>query len=443
VPVGEAPTGVSVAPDGQTVWVGNDGDDTVSVLDGRSHQVRKTVRVGRGHHEVAFADNGRTAWITSRESETAAAVDTTELAVVAEVAVGEGAASVAASDAAGAVYVANEARGEVVLVDAQRRAVSGRVAAQRGVSTVRFEPKGRFAFALNPARDEVSLIDGSTGRLAHTLSGLAAPDAIAFTPAFAYVRSLGANRVSLIDLPSLERPGAPSVVEIQVGERAPGSTAGGRPGAPIAPLPQAGGAIVASPADKALYYYAEGMMAPIGTFSNYGRAPGSALIEDRTLKEVEPGVYATTVRPEHDGTYDVELLLGGRKIAACLEASVARSPDARPDEAAGVTLEPLFDEHIDIEVSRPVTLRFRVTPKGDAAPLDAEEVNAMIIRFPTGFRWTGAPRLEADGAFSVTFTPPRAGEYRFFAAAAGRGALLGALPSVRLEAHEPGEEGHR
>ncbi|MGK3987144.1 YncE family protein [Sorangium sp. So ce136] len=438
VPVGAEPVRVAVAPDGRTVWVGNDGDGTVSVVDARAASVLKTLRAGPGHHEFAFSGGGRTAWITSSGARTVTAVDTGTLDPVAEIDVGEGAAAVAASDAAGAVYVANEARGEVVIIDAERRAVSSRAAVKAGVSAVRFEPGGRFAFALNPAKGEVSILDASVGAVAHTLAGFASPDAITFTKTYAYVRNLGENRVSLVELPSLERPGKPAVVEVQVGQLAPRAAKGGGSAAPFAVVPEGNGAIIASPADKVLYYYVEGMMAPLGTLSNYGREPRAALIEDRSLKEVQPGVYATTVQLGDEGVHDVELLIRGRRVAACLEATVAPSAVPAEDRSPGLTVEPLFDAGVDLEVSKPATLRFRAKPKASAPPLEAKEMKVMIFRFPVGFRDTVLPRAEADGAFSVTFTPPEPGQYRLLLEAESRHAPLGALPLADLHASSPG-----
>ncbi|WP_437686023.1 cytochrome D1 domain-containing protein [Sorangium sp. So ce176] len=439
VPVGAEPVRVAVAPDGRTVWVGNDGDGTVSVVDARAASVLKTLRAGPGHHELAFSGGGRTAWITSRDARTVTAVDTGTLETVAELEVGEGATAVAASDAAGAVYVANEPRGEIVILDAGRRAVAGRVAVKAGVSAVGFEPGGRFAFALNPAKGEVSILDASTGSLAHTLAGFASPDALAFTKTYAYVRNLGESRVSLIELPSLERPGKPTVVEVQVGQQPPRAAKGGSGAAPFAVLPEDNGAIVASPADKVLYYYVEGMMAPMGTLSNYGREARAALLEDRSLKEVQPGVYAATVRLGDEGVHDVELLLRDRRVASCLEATVAPSAVPAEDRSPGLTVEPLFDAGADLEVSKPATLRFRATPKASAPPLEAKEMQVMIFRFPVGFRDVVRPRAEPDGAFSVTFTPPEPGQYRFLLEAGSRNAPLGALPFIDLHVASPGD----
>ena len=63
-----------------------------------------------------------------------------------------------------------------------------------------------------------------------------------------------------------------------------------------------------------------------GTFSSYGREPRAALIEDRSLKEVQPGVYTTTVQLGDEGVYDVELLLAG---ASAVQIGTATFRDPR------------------------------------------------------------------------------------------------------------------
>ncbi|AUX41162.1 hypothetical protein SOCE26_025690 [Sorangium cellulosum] len=445
VPVGADPSRVVVSPDGRTVWVGNDGDGTVSVIDARSTDVLRTLEVGPGHHEIAFTGGGRAAWITSGRGESVAVVDAGALEPLGEVAVGEGAVSIAASDEAGVVYVALGARGEVAILDAARRAVAGRVALKPGLGALRFDPGGRFAFALNPAAGEVALLDAATGAVAHALAGFAAPDAVTFTGRFAYVRNRGAAKVSLVDRAALAGPAAPPVIHVAVGQEPPAAAGAGAAAlaAPIAPMPEGNGAIITSPADQALYVYVEGMMAPIGTLPSYGREPRSILVEDRSLKEVRPGVYAAPVRLGAAGRYDVELLLDRPRAAVCLEAAVAPArcaPDAGyagqsgcgVDPVPGIALEPLFAPDLRLEAGEPATLRFRAAAREATPALSAKEMEIMIVRFPAGYRWSGAPRAEGDGTFSVAFTPPAPGQYRFLASAPGRGAPAGAIPFVPL-----------
>lgn len=431
IAVGRDPSRVAIAPDGRTVWVGNDGDGTVSVLDARSGEPLKTLDAGPGHHEIAFVGGGAAVWITSSRGSAVTVVDGAALSPIAEIPVGEGASAIAGSDAAAVVHVANAARGEVMVLDAARRAVIGRVPLRPGLGALAFDPRGRFSFALNPAADEVAILDAATGAAAHTLRGLAAPDAVIFTEAFAYIRNRGAPRVSLVDRAALGGASPPPVVHVAVGQGAPG----GGEAAPMAPNPEGRGAIIASPADRALYYYAEGMMAPLGSIPSYGRAPKGVFVEDRSLKEVRPGVYSTVVRLGPAGPHDVAILLDRPRAAICLTSNVAPPPGgAGARSPDGITWEPLFDPDLWLPAGAPATLRFRASaaagdPRG---PLDPKEMEIMIVRFPAGYRWSGAPRAEEDGALSVTFTPPAAGQYRLLVAAPGRGAPLGASAPVAL-----------
>lgn len=431
VPVGEDPVFVTVAPDGRTVWVGNDGDGTVSVIDARAGDVLKTLRVGAGHHEIAFTGGARAAWITSRGGEAVTVVDVATLEPLGEIAIGEGAVSIAASDESDVVYVANAARGEVVSLDVVRRAVTSRIALKPGLGALRFEPRGRFAFALNPTANEVSILDASTGAVAHAITGLAGPDAVTFTDDFAYVHNLDAGRISLVARAALGGPAAPPVIQVEVGQDAPAAARAGALSSPIVPAPEGKGVLIANPADKALYFYMEGMMAPIGTISNYGREPRSILVEDRSLKEVRPGVYATTMHLGTEGLHDVEILLDRPRLAACLEATVEPSPSGPAEPEQGITLEPLFASDLQLKAAEPVTLRFRAT--ATAAPvLEAREMEIMIVRFPAGYRWSGSPRADGNGVFSITFTPPTPGQYRLLPASASRGVPVGALPFIPL-----------
>ena len=51
--------------------------------------------------------------------------------------------------------------------------------------------------------------------------------------------------------------------------------------------------LVANPADKMIYYYTEGMAAPMGSFQNYKRDPRALLVLDNSLRETERGVYTS------------------------------------------------------------------------------------------------------------------------------------------------------
>jgi hypothetical protein len=92
--------------------------------------------------------------------------------------------------------------------------------------------------------------------------------------------------------------------------------------------------VIANAGDRAVFYYEEGMAAPMGTFSNFGKAPRSVLVVDRSLKERSPGVYEATGRLEKAGTYIVPVLLDSPRIVECFAVPLGvedNGTDASPD----------------------------------------------------------------------------------------------------------------
>lgn len=432
VEVGREPSRLALSPDGRTLWVGNDGDGTVTVIDHRTQKVLATVEVGEGHHEFAFADDGRTAWVTSEESDEVTVIDTATFEPLERVTVGRGAVAIAASDTARAVYVANGRTGEVVVSHGRTLSVTSRVALSPGLKALRFDPSGRWAFVVNGARNEVTVLDASSARARRMLTGFAAPDSVSFTDGYAYVRNTGDARISLVKLAALDQQGAAGVVDVQVGQKAPESARGLGGAAPFAPVPEGDGVIVSSPADKALYFYREGMMAPMGTLLNYGREPRAVLVLDRSLEEVRPGVYSTQVRVKEPGTYDVAFLLDSPRVVACLEQRVGASGEVTARQAHRVELEPRFDASVRRKAGEEYALRFRLVDSGASKPVSAEEISVMLFRSPGSWQWRGSPRAVGEGEFEVTFRPPGPGQFKFLVGVESRGAPLGSFWPVTL-----------
>ncbi|MFL5355908.1 cytochrome D1 domain-containing protein [Archangium sp.] len=430
--VGRSPSRLVFAPDGRTLWVGNDGDGTVTVIDHRTQKVLATVDVGEGHHELAFADDGRTAWVTSADSDEVTVIDTVSFEPLQRVPVGRGAVAIAASDTARAVYVANGRTGEVVVLHGRTFAVSSRVALAPGLNALRFDPSGRWVFAVNGSRDEVTVVDASSARVRHVLHGFDSPDAVSFTEGYAYVRSSGSPRISLVTLASLDKPDAPGVVDVQVGQKAPAQAL--RPGSagPLVPVPEGDGVIVSSPADKALYFYREGMMAPMGTLLNYGREPRAVLVLNQSLQEVRPGVYSTQVRVKEAGTYDVAFLLDSPRVVACMEQRVGDPGNEGSRRPHPVELEPRFDTTVRRRAGETHALRFRLVDPGARKPVSAGEISVLVFRGPGSWQWRGTPRAVGPDEFEVSFRPPGPGEFKFLVGVESRGAPFGTLRPITL-----------
>ncbi|MBZ4333510.1 YncE family protein [Corallococcus sp. AS-1-12] len=438
--VGSQPGRIALSPDGLTAWVSNDGDGTVSVIDTPAHAVRDPVDVGPGPHAFGFSDSGRTAWVSARDATALTALDVASGEVLGRVEVGAGVTALAWSDVARALFASRPGAREVVVVDAARREVSRRIPVKGGLDALRFDNTGRWAFLVHRDTHTVDILDAASGQVAHTLTGFSAPDSVVFTDAFAYVRNTTDSRVTLVELKTLEGTGTPAQVHITAGQRPAADARELGRSDPIAPLPEGNGVIIAGNADRALFLYQEGMMAPRGTHLNYGREPRAVKVLDRSLREVEPGVFTARGSVRENGTYDVQLLLDNPRVVACLEWKVGQVPlDASLAKTLPLKLTPEFDAKRTYAPEETVPLRFRLEPTaGTGAPAVApEEIRVLLFRTPGTWQVRTEPRRVADGVFEVDFRPPSPGQYKFVVGVEGRGLDLGRLPTSTLGVSSP------
>ncbi|WNG14287.1 YncE family protein [Cystobacter fuscus] len=437
VHVGKNPGRLAVSPDGRTVWVGNEGDGTVSVIDTASYQVLRTLEVGGGGHAFAFSDGGRTAWISSSEGEALVAVDVSSLEETGRMEVGPGVGSLAYSEVAKALYAVQERTHEALVVDTTHREVARRIPLAPSPGPLRFDNSGRWAFVLYPHGDRVDVLDAASNQLAHTLTGFSQPDQLLFTSAYAYVRNTEDARVSLIELASLAREGKPSVAQVAMGQKKPSESRGLGRAPPFAVMPEGNSAIIAGTADRALFLYSEGMMAPRGSLLNYGREPKAVLVLDRSLHEVEPGVFTAEAVVRDNGPYDVYFLLDNPRTVACLEWEVRDVPeDVSASEKRPLALTPEFNPSTPLSPGVSTPLRFRLSPLPDAKdsrPVRAEEVRVLMFRPPSG-RWLQrpTPRRVEEGLFEIEVSPSEPGQYQLLVGVEGRGAPFGVLPHFTL-----------
>jgi hypothetical protein len=140
------------------------------------------------------------------------------------------------------------------------------------------------------------------------------------------VRSLSDERVAMINLLSLGRGNKPAVQFFAAGSTPP--KAGGE--LPLADTlaPAIGDAavMVVNPADNTVYYYMEGMNAPMGSYQSYGASARAVSVIDRSLKETEPGVYTSKVRIPVAGRYDVAFLLEQPRLVNCFSLEAKEDP---------------------------------------------------------------------------------------------------------------------
>jgi YVTN family beta-propeller protein len=435
IAVGEKtrPRRAALQPDGRFVWVGLDDSPAVAVIDTSNNRLAGTVVVGAGLHQIAFTPDSRWAYVTNSAADTVTVIDAWMRARVADIKVGRTPVPIAYSSASKQFYVATINGGTVEAIDPERRRVVKSIPVRRGVVALGFEPKGRYGLAVNQVEGAVFVIDSATNSSGGPVEVVKAPDQVAFTGRYAYVRGTGSEKVTLIELGQLGG-GKVSPVDVTAGRLAP-SAAPREIGVSsmIAPTPEGNAVMIANAPDQMLYYYVEGMMAPMGTFTNYKRSPRALLVLDRSLRETGPGVYSTPIRLTGSGRYDVPLLVDQPRLVKCFQLEIAPSPgEEKTGAGAAVAVEHLFKDR-RFKPQETNVLRFKITDPATSQPVAGlTDVQVLVFEPPGVWQQRQWAREGEQGVYEVTQTFPREGLYNVMLRISSRGAGFADLPFVTV-----------
>lgn len=438
VEAGKNPVRIALQPDGKYLWVGNDGegegDSGVTVIDARAHTVAGHIPTGAGHHEIAFSDDSLLAFVTNQAADTLSVIDVQRLEKMRDLPLGASPLAVQFSPLSGAAYVAS-ADGAVAVVDGGTGEITARLATGAGLAAFRLDPSGRWGFAANAAKSRVDVVDISSGTLAHRLPVGDRPHQFAFTDTYAYVRHLGTAEVTLIPLSQLSLKARPGLQTIAFGSKAPGEYAFPAAADAIAPTGEWTAVVAANPADKYVYYYMEGMVAPMGSYTTYGRVPRAVGVVDRSVRETEKGVYAAKFRVPGSGHYNVAFVMDAPFIDHCF--AFTAEPDAElaaARHAGRVELEFVVEER-RVPAGGPLAVRFVLTRPGSDEPVSGLEDVVVLATRPPG-TWQERRRAEPleFGLYEASVAAEEPGVYYVSVAVPSLGLEFTDLPYITFMA---------
>ncbi len=443
IDTGQRPNRVVFQQDQRYLWIGDDSTDNsqggVTVIDPAVPRVVAHIQTGAGHHEIAFNSDDRYAFVTNKQDGTLSVIDVQKLAKVKDIKIGEQPGSIAFSTLSKAIYVANEADGSIAVVGGPNQEILTRLTAEPGLKAIRFAPGDRWGFVASSKKNAVRIFDSSSNQFVHTLEVGKTPDKISFTKSFAYVRSLGTEEVSMIQLDSVGKSGTVPVLDFPGGQLAPEKSSSQAMADSIAPAPEGGSVLVANPADKMIYYYTEGMAAPMGSFQNYSREPRAVMVWDRSLRETAPGVYSTAVTLTTNGEYDVPVLLDSPRIAHCFDMSVKPNPDLRRNDDRVPIFVQMLIQDTKIRTGEEFKLQFKVMDTKTNQPRPGlKDVGVLVFLAPGIWQNRLWAKGAADGKYEVSFTPPQPGVYYVFVSCPSLNVKQNQLPYIVLEAKDEG-----
>ena len=441
IEVGPLPARLELQDDGRYLWVAFEGKadaagrSGVSVIDTR--ELRETTRLltGRGRHDLVLDDRARFAYVSNLKDATVSVIDVRALEVAGQVEVGGAPVSLGYSRLDAAAW-AVDARGAVVAIDGEKLEVAARLVTEPGIARIRFTPDGRFGFVPNPISNELHIVDAATRQIPQNGEMEEGPDDVFFSDTLAYVRHRGSDLLLMIPLDEIGTPGAPiPVIDVPGGKHPSGDTPMPSSAATIVQAPGANAVLVANPQDEAIYFYKEGMAAPMGHFQNYGRQPRAVEVVDRSLREQQPGIYETTTRMLEPGRYDVAVFVDSPRVVECfpvvVEADPAyrRSLDPRKVHVAiNANLgKPAVGETVEVVVS--------VRDAKTGAPREGlKDVDVVAFLAPGIWQSRQWARELGEGRYAVELVPPEEGVYYVFVEISSEGLRSNQSGSIILEA---------
>ena len=437
IDTGVKPTSIALQPDQKYLWVSNDGDKGasggVTVIDTGTLKVAAQISTGAGRHDIVVSSDNRFAFVSNRESGTVSLVDVRKLEKVSDVKVGPGPVSLALSELSKAIYAVSETDGSVAVIDAKGQLLT-RMKTKPGSRLIRFAPGGRYGFVLNANESTVTIFDAATNHILHEVKVGKAPDQIVFSDTFAFIRSLETESVAMVRLASIGTE--VDITDFPGGQGIPAAASTPIRADSIVLAPEGNAVVLANPVDKVLYYYQEGMAAPMGDFQNYRREPLAVLIVDRSLRETTPGVYSTTVKLPASGNYDVAFLTDSPRVAYCFETTADRNPLLKEERSVALRLESQIKE-MNLAVGQNFRLRFKLIETSTNKDKDnLKDVRVLTFLAPGTWQRRDLAKSVGHGIYEINLNVPEAGVYMVFVESASMGVRYKDLPHLTLEAME-------
>lgn len=444
VETGFRPSRLALTADGRHLWVTDEGEreaSGVAVIDTETLEIEAEIATGAGAHDLVLGSDELHAFVSNHQAGTVSILDARALTKVADVATGPSPSYLAYSPTGRAAYVVDGGAGTVTVIDGEAKKVLTRIEAHPGLGMLSFAPDGRYGLMVNPENDRIYVIDAARQRIVQSGTVEKGPDQVTFTDELAYIRHRQDELVLMVPLAEIGREGAPiPVVDFPGGQRAPGEGVDPSRAVTIVQAPGSPAVLVANPADRIIYFYKEGMAAPMGSFQNYSRQPRAVLVVDRSLEERRPGEYETAVTLRRPGSYDVAFFLDAPRLVHCFELQVAADPELEQTRAAAgppVRIETLQAER-QVTVGVPVELKFRLLDPKDGTPLGSlEDLKVLAFKGPGLWQQRTLAKNEGGGVYSTSLTPPEAGLYYVFLGSESLGLEIRESSFIILEASEP------
>jgi YVTN family beta-propeller protein len=198
---GVHPKGIAVNPSTDSIYIANYSTRNVSVIDGSTNIVIRSIDVGNAPQGIARNPSTNYIYVTNQVSSNVSVIDGSTNCVVATVSVGSLPNGVAVNPISNLIYVANQGSNTVSVIDGATNSVitTVNVGSQPVGIAVNSNTNRVYVANAGTSNNNVSVIDGSTNSVITTVNVGGAQAAIAVNPSTNRIYVTLNNSVLVID----------------------------------------------------------------------------------------------------------------------------------------------------------------------------------------------------------------------------------------------------
>ena len=199
--VGNGPMGVAVNPSTGDVYVVNNNDNTVSVISGSTGKIVDTIPVGNAPEGVAVDNSTNTVYVVNSNDNTVSVISGSTNRVIATINVGNGPMGVGVNPSTNKVYVADNMDGNVSVIDGSTNKVAANITTGTSPVAVAVNPTTGLVYVADNVDNVITVISGSTNKVTGSVAVGTGPGAVAVDPVTnaVFVANFNDNTVSVID----------------------------------------------------------------------------------------------------------------------------------------------------------------------------------------------------------------------------------------------------
>ncbi|HEY0323055.1 MAG TPA: beta-propeller fold lactonase family protein [Pyrinomonadaceae bacterium] len=132
IQVGKQPEGIDVSPDGREVWVGQNGDGSISIIDTATNKVKESIKVGEVPIRVKFTPDGKRVLVSDPKAGELIVIDAATRKEIKRLKIEGAPVGILVAPDGGRAFIAAIQANKVMVVDLTKLEIAGTIEAGQG-----------------------------------------------------------------------------------------------------------------------------------------------------------------------------------------------------------------------------------------------------------------------------------------------------------------------